>query len=197
MSAMEFIDFRLPMDGFAEPLMLWSACHQRGQRVALLLHRLFGHLKLHGPSDATRVTAVEVRRYLVEAAPRHHADEDLDLFPRLRRQIDAHGKRIPEAGRAMEALDVLERDHLRLEDQWQRVQAALVHAEAAVPTLEHCAIVDEFADGFITHHEIEDQVVSPVAQRALTADDLAAIGASMAARRGTTWAALSTPIGRT
>lgn len=193
---MEFIDFRLPMEGFAQPLLLWGACHQRGQRVALLLQRLFEHLELHGPSDATRVTAAEVRRYLVEAAPRHHADEDVDLFPRLRRQIDARGKCIPEAGRAVEALDVLERDHVRLEDQWQRVQAALVHAETAVPTLEHCAIADEFAGGFITHHEIEDQLITPVAERALTGEDLAAIGAAMAARRGTTWAALSTPNGR-
>jgi hemerythrin-like domain-containing protein len=193
---MEFIDFRLPMEGFAQPLLLWSACHQRGQRVALLLQRLFEHLELHGPSDATRVTAAEVRRYLVEAAPRHHADEDVDLFPRLRRQIDARGKCIPEAGRAMEALDVLESDHPRLEDQWQRVQAALVHTEAAVPTLEHCAIADEFADGFIAHHAIEDQIIMPVAERTLTTDDLAAIGAAMAARRGTTWAALSTPNGR-
>jgi hemerythrin-like domain-containing protein len=193
---MEFIDFRRPLDGFTQPLMLWDACHQRGQRVALLLKRLFEHLKQHGPSDATRVTAAEVRRYLAEAAPRHHADEDLDLFPRLRRQIDARGEHIPDAGRAVEALDVLERDHLRLEDQWQRLQAALVHAESAVPTPEHCAVADDFADGFITHHAIEDQIITPVAQHALTADDLAAIGASMAARRGTTWAALATPMGR-
>jgi hemerythrin-like domain-containing protein len=193
---MDYVDFRLPVEGFAQPLMLWAACHQRGQRVALLLQRLFEHLKLHGPSDATRVTAAQVRRYLVEAAPRHHADEDLDLFPRLRRQIDARGKRIPEADRAVGALEVLERHHLRLEDQWQRVQAALVHAESASPTPEHCAIADEFADAFITHHEIEDQIVTPVAQRALTAEDLAEIGASMAARRGTTWAALATPMGR-
>ncbi|MDZ7652759.1 MAG: hemerythrin domain-containing protein [Burkholderiaceae bacterium] len=193
---MEFIDFRLPLDGFAQPLLLWGACHQRGQRVALLLQRLFAHLNQHGPSDATRVTAAEVRRYLGEAAPRHHADEDLDLFPRLRRQIDARGEHIPDAGRAVEALGVLERDHLQLEDQWGRMQAALAHAETAMPTAEHCAVADDFVDRFITHHEIEDQIVAPVAQRALTADDLAAIGASMAARRGTTWAALSTPMGR-
>jgi hemerythrin-like domain-containing protein len=193
---MEFIDFRLPLEGFAQPLLLWGACHQRGQRVALLLQRLFEHLKQHGPSDATRVTAAEVRRYLIEAAPRHHADEDVDLFPRLRRRIDARGKRIPEAGRAVEALDVLESDHPRLEEQWQRVLAALVRSEAAVPAPEHCAIANDFADGLIAHHAIEDQIIKPVAQHALTANDLAAIGASMAARRGTTWAALSTPNGR-
>jgi hemerythrin-like domain-containing protein len=188
---MEFIDFRLPAEGFAQPLMLWAACHQRGQRVALLLQRLFAHLRQHRPNDATRVTSAEVRRYLHEAAPRHHKDEDVDLFPRLRRRLDAAGDGIADAGQALLALDRLERDHPVIDDLWIQVRAALVHADKAMPTAAHCACADEFVDAFITHHTIEDQVIMRAAAAALQPQDMAEIGEAMARRRGTTWAALS------
>ena len=40
------------------------------------------------------------------------------------------------------------------------------------------------------HHEAEHQLLLPAAQRLLQPDDLKALGEGMAARRGTTWAAL-------
>jgi len=192
----EFIDFRMPDAGFAQPLLLWMACHDRGQRVALLLQRLFDHLSVHGPSDATRVTGAEVRRYLTEATPRHHADEDLDLFPRLKRQIDRRGKTIAGADRAVRALDRLHQEHRRFDDLTESLQAALVHSDQAVPTDRHHADAGEFVDRFIAHHAVESEILLPVARDALEPADLAAIGDSMAARRGTTWAALSSPNGR-
>lgn len=193
---MEFIDFRLPAEGFAQPLMLWMACHQRGQRVALLLQRLFAHLSEHGPSDATRVTSAEITRYLNEAAPRHHADEDVDLFPRLRQRMDAYAGPLPVIGAAADALDRLAHDHAQFEDLWGRVRAALRHADQARPSADHLACVEQFVGSFIHHHQAEDQTIGQAAPLLLQPQDLAEIGAAMAARRGTTWAALSTPNGR-
>jgi hypothetical protein len=193
---MEFIDFRMPVDGFADPLMCWAACHQRAQRVALLLQRLFSHLNHRGPSDATRVTSAEVRRYLAEAAPRHHADEDVDLFPRLLCRFDQQGKDLPEAVPAVQAIERLGVDHRRLDDLWGRVRDALVHADHAPPTAEHASSVDEFVGGFIAHHAVEEEIITPAARQVLQPQDLAEIGEAMAARRGTTWAALSAPAAR-
>ena len=190
---MEFIDFRVPAEGFSQPLLLWAACHQRGQRVALLLERLFAHLRKHGPDDATRVTSAEVQRYLNEAAPRHHADEDHEIFPRLRRRIDAGDVDIPDAEQTVRALDHLERDHPALDDLWVQVRAALAHAESAAPTAAHYACADAFVGSFINHHAVEDQLITPAATIVLKPSDLAEIGAAMARRRGTTWAALSAP----
>lgn len=187
---MDFIDFRLPADGFAQPLMLWAACHDRAQRVALLLQRLVGHLRQHGVSDATRVTAAEIRRFMDEALPRHHADEDVDLFPLLRRRLDAsHGER--GAAQAVEAFDRLEHDHPQLDAQWAQVRETLTHANRAVPSDAQCRVAEQFVDGFIAHHAIEDQIIMPVATLALQPDDLARLGSAMAARRGTHWAALA------
>lgn len=189
---MDFIDFRLPAEGFAQPLMLWVACHDRAQRVALLLQRLIGHLRQHGPSEATRVTAGEVRRFMDEALPRHHADEDVDLFPTLRRRLDAAQGLGGGVQQATEALDRLGHDHPQLDDLWLQVRGALAHADRAAPTDAHCRVAEQFVDSFIAHHGVEDQIITPVATLALQPDDLAALGAAMAARRGTTWAALST-----
>jgi hemerythrin-like domain-containing protein len=188
---MEFVDFRMPIEGFAQPLLLWGVCHARGQRVALLLERLFWHLPRYGPNDATRVTSSEVRRYLNEAVPRHHDDEDIDIFPRLRRRLDAGDIEVPEVELTVQALDRLEHGHPMLGNLWEPVCAALVRADDTEPTAEHCACAEAFIGSFIAHHEVEDQLIARTASIALESRDLAEIGAAMAARRGTTWALLS------
>lgn len=188
---MEFLDFRLPADGFAQPLMLWIASHERSQRVALLVQRLFSHLQQHGPSEATRLTSAEVRRFMNEAAPRHHEDEDRDLFPRLRHRLDGQRDPAVASEEIVVALDRLHGDHDHLDDLWARVRDALQRADQAVPTAQDSAVAGEFVDRFITHHGIEDQIILPAAQLALQPDDLTAIGEAMAARRGTTWSRLA------
>jgi hemerythrin-like domain-containing protein len=190
---MDFIDFRLPAEGFAQPLMLWLACHQRGQRVALLLQRLLAHLREHGPSEATRVTAAEVGRYLEQAAPRHHDDEEIDLFPRLRRRLDVlqPGLTHFQVSSTVRALDRLQRDHGELDALTAEVQSILRHADRVAPDDAQQATVARFIDGYLIHHGTEDELIAPVAQLALQPQDLADIGEAMAARRGTRWSALA------
>lgn len=190
---MDYLDFRVPAGGFAQPLALWDASHQRAQRVALLLQRLFEHLQLHGPSEATRVTGEEVRRYMREAAPRHHGDEDDDLFPRLAQRLDAlrDGPALAQAPAAAAALRRLQRDHGDLDALWLDVDAALGRAAQQRPAAADQQCAQRFVGSFLTHHGIEEKVIGPVAALVLRDDDLAAIGASMAARRGTTWSALA------
>ena len=189
---MDCLDFRFPAGGFAQPLALWDASHQRAQRVALLLQRLFEHLQVHGPSEATRVTGEEVRRYMREAAPRHHDDEDDDLFPRLAQRLGAvrDGPALAQAPAVATALERLQRDHGELDALWRDVDAALTRAGQQRPAAADHECAQRFVDSFLTHHGIEEQIIAPAAALVLREDDLAAIGASMAARRGTTWSAL-------
>jgi hypothetical protein len=155
------------------------------------VERQFSHLRRHGPSDATRVTSAEVQRYLNEAAPRHHDDEDIDFSPRLRRRLDASGIEVTEFEQTVQALGRLEHDQPVLGDLWEQVRAALVHAEDAKPTAAHRSCAEAFVGSFIAHHAVEDQLIARAAAIALEPRDLAEIGAAMAARRGTAWAALS------
>ena len=114
---MALIDFRTPAAGFDQPLELWLACHDRVRRMTSLLERLYEHLQEGGADDAAQVTAASIRRYFEEAAPRHHEDEEVDLFPLLRRLLP---QKAPEDEAAvLAALRRLESEHVELGKLWQ------------------------------------------------------------------------------
>ncbi|MFN8820312.1 MAG: hemerythrin domain-containing protein [Betaproteobacteria bacterium] len=183
---MDCIDYRRPSAGFESPLALWLACHDRLQRAAQLLHRLSEHWRLHGPGEAARVTAQDLRRYFEESAPRHQADEQCDLFPRLRQRLEGTAE-AQELGAIMERLD---HDHDQMDGLWLAARDALDHCAQAPIRPGHADCFGRFIDSFMGHHEAEHQLLLPAAQRLLQPDDLKALGEGMAARRGTTWAAL-------
>src|SRR5262245_54334049 len=91
---------------FDEPLGLLSDCHRRIQHFLHVLETI-------AASDAHALTAVErtaldnARTYFATAAPRHTADEEESLFPRLRAAAD------PAVQHALEIVDRLEHDHER------------------------------------------------------------------------------------
>lgn len=182
-------DFRMPACGFADALELWSAAHQRAQRVGLLVRRLFDHTREQLPSDATRTTAAEIRRYMREAGPRHHADEHDDLFPRLRERLAALPR--GRGNKTLALITELEHDEPELLRLWRRVDSALGCMDTHAPTDAQQAAAAEFVNRFLHHHHAEDQLLTGVAREVLTEADLAEIGEAMAVRRGTTWAQMA------
>lgn len=185
---MAFIDFRTPAAGFDQPLELWLACHDRVRRMTGLLERLAQHVADKGADDAAKVTATSIRRYFDEAAPRHHEDEEVNLFPLLR-------LRLPEKAPADEkavsaALERLETDHVELGKLWQEIRQLLQAIESGEAAPLERAAAKRFADGYRRHCEIEDTVIAEALKRCLTAEDLDAVGLAMAERRGVDWAHL-------
>jgi len=166
---------------FAEPTGLLSDCHRRIEMFLATLVRVaeFGERSLDG--DA-RVALEGALKYFREAAPKHTADEEESLFPRLRQMQN------PEVEAAIHTLDPLENEHRR---------ADLLHAEvdrlgrdwlqsgmlAASDAQHFRAYVAELGCIYKEHIRIEDEVVFPVAGRLLSERDKAAIAAEMAARR--------------
>jgi hemerythrin-like domain-containing protein len=182
---MAIIDFRTPAAGFDQPLELWLACHDRVRRMTGLLERLREHLDIMGNDDAARVTATTIRRYFDEAAPRHHEDEEVDLFPLLRRVLP---DKAPERAREVEhALARLEADHASLGRIWQQVRATLQAIERGERVALDAATVREFADGYRGHCEVEDTVVADALRLCLGDADLDTLGQAMAERRGVDW----------
>jgi hemerythrin-like domain-containing protein len=187
---MAFIDFRTPAAGFEQPLELWQACHQRVIRMINLLQRLNQHIGDRGVDDDAGVTATSIRRYFDEAAPRHHDDEEIDLFPRLRRWLQ-NGDR-PDAEEIVQTLARLEADHRELAPLWQGLRRTLTAIEKHAPTSFDPAAVSEFVRRYREHVDIEDTVIGPVLRRALAQADLDTIGQAMAQRRGVDWPQLRT-----
>jgi hemerythrin-like domain-containing protein len=180
------IDFRTPAAGFDQPLALWEACHERVQRMVGLLERLLEHLRVHGADESARVTATSIRRYFDEAAPRHHEDEEIDLFPRLQAKVSG-----APAERIHQAIATLRADHEELHGIWTQLRLALQAVERGEPATFDEAAVAIFVTRYRTHIELEESVLAPALARVLGKRELAKIGRAMAARRGVKWEEIS------
>jgi hypothetical protein len=69
--------------GFEQPFAMLEACHERVQRTLALLARLRVHVREQGADENARQAARDVLRYFDMAAPLHHEDEELHVFPLL------------------------------------------------------------------------------------------------------------------
>jgi hemerythrin-like domain-containing protein len=170
-----------PDHGFDQPLGLLSDCHRRIEHFLSVLVRITDDAA-GGPLTPSYRSALEgALRYFAVAAPKHTADEEVSLFPRLRRSGD------PALADALASLDTLEHDHDeadtrhgavdRLGRQWL-VDAALP-ADRVAELRDHLARLQAL---YARHIALEDREVFPAAARALDRVELARIGEEMAAR---------------
>ena len=88
---------------FSDPTGLLSDCHRR---IEMFLRSLQAVASEGQQLDDERRRALDLAlRYFRESAPKHTADEEESLFPRLRSVGD------PELKTALEKVEALERDH--------------------------------------------------------------------------------------
>lgn len=166
---------------FSNPTGLLSDCHRR-------IEMFLGALKVVATtidqplSEETAQALTAALRYFREAAPKHTADEEESLFPRLR------GVNDPDARAALAQLEQLEKDH-----QW----ADALHAEvdrlgqrylsqtrlSPVEVEKFRTAVDQLGSMYHQHIRVEDEMIFPVAARVLSQDDRASIAREMADRR--------------
>ncbi|HEY8357595.1 MAG TPA: hemerythrin domain-containing protein [Ramlibacter sp.] len=163
---------------FAQPFDMLQACHERLQRLLATLARMRGHVALHGADEQARQAARDVMRYFDQAAPQHHRDEELHVFPRLLAQGDA-------AQRAL--VERLQQDHHAMHAGWERarpVLAALAEGELQrLDPRQEAALVD-FASLHASHLEAEEAIAYPATRPCFDDAALAAMGREMGERRG-------------
>jgi hemerythrin-like domain-containing protein len=166
---------------FSEPTGLLSDCHRRIEMFLKSLQEVA--ILLDQPLSADARAAMEASlRYFRDAAPKHTADEEESLFPRLRKVNH------PDVDAAIKTLDPLEREHQRA-DALHREVDRLGTKCLSGSTLSQGEVqrfrlsVAELASIYTEHIRIEDEVVFPVAGRLLTASDKNAIAEEMALRR--------------
>lgn len=173
----------LSTPGFDDPMGLLGACHRRVERFLNML-RLVSEQPPGPLGDEAREALVQALRYFDEAGPRHTADEEESLIPRLL----AHGH--PRIQALRPRIDALHADHRRAE---------ALHAEVAalgrgwlngpIDPAAHgrlAAAIAALGAIYTPHIAFEDEELFPLAERLLTVDERAAIGREMGARRGAT-----------
>ena len=166
--------------GFDEPLAALSACHRRIEKQMETLARLQKHVASCGFDNDARIATAAILRYFIEAAPNHHADEDIDLFPKILRAAEASLDR----ARAYELIAHLLVDHRNMDAAWEQLREALRALVSGEKTDLDSQICKEFALVYSSHIEREDQQLFPLAARLLDKADLVSLGNAMAQRRG-------------
>ena len=168
--------------GFDEPLGLLSDCHRRIEHFLAVLAAIAERAGERELDASERRQLEGALTYFTTAAPRHTADEEESLFPRLERSSDE------AAAAALDVVRRLQRDH---------DEADALHADvdrlgrgwladntlAAERRRELRRLLARLRALYEAHIAVEDGELFPAAARILSADDLHAIGGEMAARR--------------
>ena len=174
---------RSPSVSFEAPFEMLSACHERVERMLALLVKLRHHLSAHGWDDQAAKAATDVIRYFDLAAPHHHLDEEMHVFPVILALYDA----------TLDALVLrLKQDHLDMEKSWvvvKQLLASVVNADVNTWVSFSDAdkgALDAFAAAYNEHINQEERGVYPAAKRACSNDQLDAMSHEMMRRRGQT-----------
>jgi len=170
--------FNAPAAGFDHPFAMLTACHERVGRTLRLLQKLVEHVGKNGGDEQARSAAADVLRYFDIAAPMHHDDEELHVFPLLLAQGDS----------ALSAqVRRIQADHLRMNRVWDELRIPLVALASAgsaeVNLVKLRQQSQAFCDVYALHLETEEQVLFPAAARLKKPDELQRMGDDMRRRR--------------
>jgi hemerythrin-like domain-containing protein len=170
-----------PESGFNNPLGLLSDCHRRIEQFLKTI------VKVCESADGAsmlpfQITALEqALEYFRTSAPKHTADEEISLFPRLRR--------MPGGQAALDSMAALEIDHAAANRDHEQVDKfARKWLEMGFLTRQNVRemkqALERLSGMYARHIAIEDGELFPLAAQVLPAEALAAVGSEMAARRG-------------
>lgn len=174
-----------PLAGFDRPIDLLMDCHRRIERFLDILVRVAERACETPELDEEYRRALRTSlEYFRAAAPRHTEDEESSLFPLLKQKGD------PSVRAVMIQLDRLEAEHRRagaLHDQVDPLANRLLSDGRLEVTEARCLLekLRELRDLYRRHIEAEDQIVFPLARRALSDEQMQQVGREMAARRVT------------
>ena len=171
--------------GLEAPFGLLSECHRRIEEFLSALLTVADSRRGGTLAEADREILTAGLHYFRTVTPRHCADEEQSLFPRLRSSTDPHAKA------AIRIVERLEADHRVAEDHNDAVEAlgcrwlreGTLPAGDARALREHLVALERL---YRRHIAIEDLDLFPMAHRLLTPAELGAIGYEMAARRDDT-----------
>ena len=166
---------------FTDPLGLLSDCHRRIEHFLGLFIRLCEKAK-GGSLDAGEGELLDkALAYFRNAAPKHTADEEHSLFPRLRASAESEAPLARIAELEFEH-SLAARDHEIVDSLGTRwLSEKRLAPEDGVQLTKALELLSEI---YRRHIAVEDRELFPLANRLLRPEELAAVGREMAERRG-------------
>ncbi|MGH9612126.1 MAG: hemerythrin domain-containing protein [Bryobacteraceae bacterium] len=168
---------------FTDPIGLLGDCHRRIERFLGAFVKAAGQAQGGELSEIQRNALQAAIAYFRSAGPRHTADEEQDLFPKLRRIDSATVKELLGRVDRLEAdhrvADALHAEANEIGQRW--LEQGTLPPDAAARLSE---VLTALSTMYRTHIALEDNEVFPIAAEELSAADKEEIGRDMAARRG-------------
>lgn len=172
-----------PDSDFNDPIGLLEDCHRRIEKFLDVLLTLAGQAKGNPLTNEQRAAVETSLQYFREAAPKHTADEEESLFPRMR------ASQLHEAREIRSDLDHLHTDHVLAQQNHQASDELfrrwLANGFLSGPdSINLISLLHSLRDTYARHIKEEETQIFPNAARLLTSFDLKAVGLEMAKRRG-------------
>jgi hemerythrin-like domain-containing protein len=166
---------------FGDPLGMLSDCHRRIERFLAALLALAREEKGRELDEARRSSLRSSLEYFRTSGPRHTADEEESLFPRMRA--------CEGAAPALRSIEALEADHVAADRAHREIDALgsrwLDNGRLdGTDSARMAELLESLSKLYARHIDIEDSQLFPAAARALPAEEIVSIGTEMAHRRG-------------
>ena len=172
-----------PLAGFDRPIDMLIDCHRRIEHFLEVIVRVVERYDGQALDAEGRQALAAAKHYFANSAPKHTADEEQSLFPRMH-----SAGAIEPATNAL--LEQLQQDHRTAEDLHGRIDRQLDQWLASSESLPEDSLTTlrldlaELMHHYSTHIHVEEEQIFPAAAKALTASQLVEMGAEMRARRG-------------
>lgn len=169
--------------GFDQPLAVLKHCHDRIRKQLATLDKLHVYLEQPGAQSDTQAQAAAkaVLNYFQKAAPLHHEDEEIDLFPTL--GSTAKGD---DLALFQQLLPRILQQHTHMAAQWQSLERQLLRiADGQAQSLQ-AAELAAFQSLYQEHMQIEESQIAVMAARLFSPAQMQKLGSAMQARRGIT-----------
>ena len=154
------------------PLEHLTACHRRIEERLATLERAGEVLEsvVESKRAEAREAIASALRFLDSSGVMHTRDEEGSLFPRLNPRLDAAER---------EYVERLECQHREVDEVYAELKSAVAENDAA----RYRSAVARLARLYREHIGSEDEILTGLARRCLSAADLEAIAAEMRERR--------------
>ncbi|AIY43480.1 Pyridoxamine 5'-phosphate oxidase [Collimonas arenae] len=168
---------------FSQPIAVLKHCHDKIRKQLGTLQNLLEHISQHGSDAQAQQAADSVMRYFNQAAPHHHADEEVDLLPML--SVTATGE---DAALLQKLTPEIMAEHQQMDKLWHTLNRQLTSIASSETATQATPLsmqdVKEFSAIYSAHMEKEETWIAPMAKRIFSEQQMQQLGAAMQQRRG-------------